>query len=120
MINTGKLEGKIAIVTGAASGLGKAIAHRFASEGAKVIIADLLQEAGKTVANALTDGLFLKVDVSVPSEPDALRQAMQNMNPIPGMPTPEDVASAALFLASDEARFITGVALPVDGGYTAR
>ncbi|MGK7893204.1 MAG: SDR family oxidoreductase [Xenococcus sp. (in: cyanobacteria)] len=54
------------------------------------------------------------------SEPDALRQAMQNMNPIPGMPTPEDVASAALFLASDEARFITGVALPVDGGYTAR
>ncbi len=45
---------------------------------------------------------------------------MQNMNPIPGMPTPEDVASTALFLASDEARFITGVALPVDGGYTAR
>src|SRR5262249_60273152 len=32
---------------------------------------------------------------------------------------PEDVANAALFLASDEARWITGVVLPVDGGYTA-
>jgi NAD(P)-dependent dehydrogenase (short-subunit alcohol dehydrogenase family) len=32
---------------------------------------------------------------------------------------PEDVANAALFLASEEARWITGVALPVDGGYTA-
>jgi NAD(P)-dependent dehydrogenase (short-subunit alcohol dehydrogenase family) len=31
-----------------------------------------------------------------------------------------DVAHAALFLASDEARFITGVALPVDGGQSAR
>jgi 3-oxoacyl-[acyl-carrier protein] reductase len=35
------------------------------------------------------------------------------------MPEPEDVASAALFLASDEARMITGVALPVDGGQMA-
>jgi NAD(P)-dependent dehydrogenase (short-subunit alcohol dehydrogenase family) len=33
---------------------------------------------------------------------------------------PEDVASAVLFLASDEARWITGVVLPVDGGYTGR
>jgi len=41
------------------------------------------------------------------------------LNPMPGMPTPEDVAAAALFLASDEAAFITGVALPIDGGYTA-
>jgi NAD(P)-dependent dehydrogenase (short-subunit alcohol dehydrogenase family) len=32
---------------------------------------------------------------------------------------PRDVADAALFLASDEARWITGVVLPVDGGYTA-
>jgi NAD(P)-dependent dehydrogenase (short-subunit alcohol dehydrogenase family) len=36
------------------------------------------------------------------------------------MGTAWDIAHAALFLASDEAAFITGVALPVDGGQTAR
>ena len=39
--------------------------------------------------------------------------------PLGRLGTPEDVAYAALFLASDEAQWITGVALPVDGGYTA-
>lgn len=39
--------------------------------------------------------------------------------PLARMPEPGDVASAALFLASDEARMITGVALPVDGGQMA-
>ena len=38
--------------------------------------------------------------------------------PLERLGTPEDVAYAALFLASDEAQWITGVALPVDGGYT--
>ena len=37
-----------------------------------------------------------------------------------GMGSAWDVANAALFLASDEARFITGVLLPVDGGQSAR
>jgi NAD(P)-dependent dehydrogenase (short-subunit alcohol dehydrogenase family) len=53
------------------------------------------------------------------SDPEERRQRIENMNPMPGMPTPEDIAAAALFLASDEAAFITGVALPIDGGYTA-
>ena len=37
----GRLEGKVAIVTGAGSGIGRATARRFAAEGAKVVIADL-------------------------------------------------------------------------------
>lgn len=41
-----KLEGKVALVTGAASGLGKAIAARYAQEGAKVMIADLDRAQG--------------------------------------------------------------------------
>lgn len=39
---------------------------------------------------------------------------------IGGLGKPEDVAAAAAFLASDEARFITGIVLPVDGGWTAQ
>lgn len=49
-----------------------------------------------------------------------LEEALNKMNPLPGMPAPEDIAAAIAFLASDDARFITGVTLPVDGGYTAQ
>lgn len=44
---------------------------------------------------------------------------MEAMQPLGRIGTAEEVAYAALFLASDEASFITGVALPVDGGYTS-
>jgi NAD(P)-dependent dehydrogenase (short-subunit alcohol dehydrogenase family) len=249
----GRLEGKIAIVTGGASGLGKACATRFAEEGARLVIADVQDDAGEAVAKEL-DGLFVHTDVSIPEEvenmirfsvdscgridilmnnagidgehsitgessvenwkrvmsinidgvyygmryvlpvmveqgagvilntastvgcnaipglpaytaskagviqlskttaieyadkhvrvnaicpaivdtplvraliattPDAeaTRRGMEMMNPIPGMVTEDAIASAALFLVSDEAAFITAVALPVDGGYTAR
>ena len=39
---------------------------------------------------------------------------------LPRLGVPADVAGAAAFLASDDAAWVTGVALPVDGGYTAR
>jgi len=43
---------------------------------------------------------------------------MKKWYPLRDMPTPEDVADAAVFLASDRARMITGVNLEVDGGIT--
>lgn len=46
----GRLEGKAAFVTGAASGLGRAIATEFAAEGARVVLADVNREGGKAVA----------------------------------------------------------------------
>jgi NAD(P)-dependent dehydrogenase (short-subunit alcohol dehydrogenase family) len=45
---------------------------------------------------------------------------MKQAVPLGRVRTPMEVAHAGLFLASDEASHITGVALPVDGGYTAR
>ena len=39
---------------------------------------------------------------------------------LPRLGVPADVAGAAAFLASDDAAWVTGIALPVDGGYTAR
>ncbi len=47
------LEGKVALVTGAASGIGKAIAHKFALEGAHVVIADLNLEGAQSVADEI-------------------------------------------------------------------
>ena len=55
-----------------------------------------------------------------PQAPDQTRARLAADIPLGRMGTPDDVANAALFLASDEAAFITGVAFPVDGGHTAR
>jgi len=52
-------------------------------------------------------------------DPDEARRAWAAKHPLGRIATADEVASAILFLASEEARFITGVALPVDGGITA-
>lgn len=249
----GKLDGKIAVVTGAASGLGRACADLFAEEGARIVVADIQQEEGEAAAKEL-GGLFVRTDVSDPESveqmvakvvdacgridilmnnagidgepgitgdssvenwrrvmsinidgvyhgmryalpvmvkqgggvvlntastvgcnaipglpaysaskggviqltkataieyagqkirvnaicpavvetplllaliagspnPEMARAGFETMNPIPGMVTKEAVAKAALFLVSDDSEYITAVALPIDGGYTAR
>lgn len=57
------LDGKVAIVTGAASGIGKAIAERYSWEGADVVVADVNQEDGAELAEEI-DGVFMECDVS--------------------------------------------------------
>ncbi|KQQ04111.1 MULTISPECIES: 3-oxoacyl-ACP reductase [unclassified Rathayibacter] len=69
-----RLAGKVAVVTGGASGIGLATATRFVREGARVVIADVDQVRGTEVAEAL-GGLFVKVDVTSEAEVDALFQA---------------------------------------------
>lgn len=53
------------------------------------------------------------------NDPDML-QSLISRYPIRRLGQPREIAAAALFLASDEASFVTGVPLPVDGGYTAQ
>ncbi|HEY6633638.1 MAG TPA: SDR family oxidoreductase [Rhizobiaceae bacterium] len=60
---TGRLEGKIALVIGAARGIGRGIAERFAEEGARLVLGDAADEAGKATADQL-GAVFVNTDIS--------------------------------------------------------
>ncbi len=62
-----KLAGKVALVTGGATGIGAAIVSRFGQEGAKVTVADINEVAGK-VAAQVSNGIFVHCDTSSPED----------------------------------------------------
>jgi NAD(P)-dependent dehydrogenase (short-subunit alcohol dehydrogenase family) len=64
------LEGKVALITGAASGIGKATAERLSAEGARIGVVDLTDDAGRAVAESV-GGVFHRADVGEPDEVDA-------------------------------------------------
>src|SRR5689334_6649195 len=70
-----KFRDKTVIVTGAASGIGKALAHAYAEQGARVVLADANETDGRanaaSIAAAHGDAIFVRADVG--REPDAIR-----------------------------------------------
>ncbi len=74
----GRLEGKVALVTGAASGLGEGISHRLVEEGARVILADVQDELGQQLATELSS-TYTSLDVrDEPAWQRCIEEIIQN------------------------------------------
>ncbi len=76
----GRLDQRVAVITGGGEGIGKGIARRFAEEGARVVIAEIDEERGRTTADELTSStgaetLFIRTDVGRKSDNEAMIDA---------------------------------------------
>lgn len=94
-------------------GLTKSLAQRFAADGVRVnVVCPGLADTPMKVGFTGRSG--------DPVEAEENQKRLLASVPMGRLCRPEEVAYAALWLASDEASFVTGVALPVDGGFTTR
>ena len=100
-------------VYGASKGALRALTHGAAVELAPMGIRVNAVAPGMTETPLFSEWLADRPD------PDAARADVERRIPLGKLATPEDVAAAILFLLSDSAAHITGITLPVDGGYTA-
>lgn len=118
-------------MTGGGLGIGRATCLAMAREGAKVVVADIDDEAATNVVSEISGGggtaAFWHVDVASEKEVrevfakvEAFRKQLDEAHPIGHVGEPDDIALGIVYLASDEAKFVTGSELVIDGGYTAR
>ena len=104
-----RLAGKVALITGAARGQGRSHAVRLAAEGADVIAVDICRDLDTVIVNPAVEALF-------PDPPQHGSDVGNLLDVL--MLEPSDISDAVAWPVSGEARYVTGVALPVDAGFT--
>jgi pyridoxal 4-dehydrogenase len=112
-----KLEGRVAIVTGAAQGIGRAIAEKLKEEGASIAAVDLNGEGASAVAQAL-DGLAIEADIA--SEADAERMARETLGRYGKIDVLVNAAAIVPFIAWDDVDFAYWrriISVNLDGAY---
>jgi (+)-trans-carveol dehydrogenase len=132
---TGRVEGKVAFITGAARGQGRSHAIRLAEEGADIIAVDICRDY-PTVGYALATEADLAETVKAVEALDRRIVATQaDVRDFAALKAAVDdgvaqlgrldivcanISNAVLFLASDESRYVTGLEFTVDAGNTIR
>ena len=112
------LRGKVAVITGGASGICEVTVGPFVEEGASVLLADIQDDCIRQ--GAIATPIFGKSMGLSPERAEEviplMKGVLENFQPIKRTGLPDDIARAALWLASDESGFVNGHALVVDGG----
>jgi pyridoxal 4-dehydrogenase len=115
-----RLEGRVAIVTGGARGLGRAIARKLAVEGAAVAVADLNGEGARETVAGLSVGLALEVDVSVEDDVERMvRETLARFGKVDVLVNNAAIVPWAAFDELDLAEWRRIMAVNLDGVFLA-
>jgi len=138
----GRLDGKVALITGGARGMGKSHVRHFVAEGARVVSGDVLDDKGGYVAAGLGEGSCRYIHHDVTSEADwaaAVALAVEAFGrldvlvnnagivefasiadmPLGRFADPAEISRLVAYLACDEASYSTGSEFIADGGILA-
>jgi 3-hydroxybutyrate dehydrogenase len=115
-----RFSGKVALVTGAASGIGKEIAHAFVREGAKVVIADLNEDGAAAVAHEIGSDRALGVGMDVTNEAQVdagIRRAVDAFGRLDVLVSNAGIQTVAPLDDFDFAKWKTLLAIHLDGAF---
>lgn len=128
VVNTASIAGLVALIT-PMTGDPKAPEMEYGSgayQASKAAVIELTRQFAVAYAtrgvrvNAVAPGYIVTPMTAMLREAPSWEKYLISLHPMNRLGQPDEIAAAAAFLASDDASFVTGITLPVDGGYTSR